>query len=184
MQERTLRYEGWPVVAASAAAVFSVSTFFFTFPVFLKPLADEFSWSREAIASAYGAMTLASALSAPLIGFLFDRRGPRWICGPCLAFAGCAFALLGLLPPTLWVWYAVFALIGLASAGSSAVVYARVISSWFDERRGQALAVMIAGSAVGGIVTPPIAHALIDAAGWRVAYLMLGWPIPILAVPI
>ena len=183
-REGTLHYEGWAVVAASAIAVFFVSIFFFTFPLFLKPLADEFSWSREAIAAAYAAMTLASALSAPVIGLLVDRCGPRWICAVCLTVAGSAFASLGILTDRLWVWYGVFALIGAASAGTSSVVYSRVICSWFDEHRGRALAIMIAGSALGGIVVPPFAQALIDAAGWRNAYLALGVGIPILAVPV
>ena len=183
-REETLRYEGWPVVAASSIAVFFVSIFFFTFPVFLKPLSNEFSWSREAIATAYAAMTLASALAAPAIGFLVDRYGPRWICSVCLTVAGGAFASLGVLTKHLWLWYGVFALIGVASAGTSAVVYSRVICSWFDELRGRALAVMIAGSAVGGIVIPPIAQALIDGAGWRNAYLTLGAGLPLLSVPV
>ena len=181
--EGTLHYEGWAVVGASAIAVFSVSIVFFTFSVFLKPLSDEFSWSREATSAAYAAMTLASALSAPALGFLADRWGARWICSVCLTVTGAGFALLGTLGDRLWVWYGAFALIGIASAGTSSVVYSRVICGWFDQHRGQALAVMIAGSALGGIVVPPIAQALIDAAGWRNAYLTLGAGIPIVAVP-
>jgi MFS family permease len=183
-REGTVGYEGWAVVAASAIAVFFVSTFFFTFPVFLKPLIAEFSWSREATSAAYAAMTLASALSAPVVGFLVDRWGPRWICSVCLAVAGCAFASLGLLTDRIWAWYGAFALVGAASAGTSAVVYSRVICSWFDAHRGRALAVMIAGSALGGIVVPPVAQALIDAVGWRNACLTIGLGIPALAVPV
>jgi MFS family permease len=183
-REGTLSYEGWAVAAACSIAVFFVSIFFFTFPVFLKPLSSEFSWSRQAISTAYAAMTMASALSAPVVGFLVDRWGPRWICAACLTVAGCAFASLGLLTDRLWVWYAAFATIGVVSAGTSSVVYSRVICSWFDEHRGRALAVMIAGSALGGIVVPPMAQALIDVAGWRTAYLTLGAGIPILAVPV
>ncbi len=184
MEEARPGYEGWPVVAASATGVFFVTMVFFTFPVFLKPLADEFSWSREAISSAYAVMTLASAISAPLIGALVDRWGPRWICGPCLLIAGAAFASLALLANRLWHLYAVFAIIGLASAGSSPVVYSRVIASWFDRRRGQALAVMIAGSALGAIIVPPIAQALIDGAGWRNVYVILGAAMPLIGVPV
>lgn len=172
------------MVAASATGVFFVTMVFFTFPVFLKPLAAEFSWSREAISSAYAVMTLASAISAPLIGLLLDRSGTRWICGPCLIVTGGAFASLALLTPGLWHLYSIFAVVGLASAGSSPVVYSRVIASWFDERRGQALAVMIAGSALGAIVVPPIAQAVIDVAGWRTAYLILGCAIPLVGVPV
>jgi MFS family permease len=184
MEEGRSSYEGWPVVAACATGVFFVTLVIFTFPVFLKPLADEFSWSREAISSAYAVMPLASAASAPLIGLLIDRWGPRWICGPCLLITGATFASLALLTNGLWHLYVVFAIIGLASAGSSPVVYSRVIASWFDQRRGQALAVMIAGSALGAVIVPPIAQALIDVAGWRTVYLVLGIAIPLIGVPV
>src|SRR5688572_932337 len=173
-EESNLRYEGWRVVAATGIGVFFASLFLYTFPVFLRPLADEFSWSREAISAAYAAMTLASAISAPVVGHLFDRRGPGWICGPCMAVAACAFASLAVLTPRLWHLYAVFALVGLAVTGTSYVVYSRVVSGWFDARRGLALASMVASSGVGGIVFPPAAQALITLTGWRTAYLILG----------
>ncbi len=182
--EARASYAGWPVVGGSATGVFFMGMVFFTFPVFLKPLAEEFSWSREAISAAYAVMTLASAVSAPLLGLLIDRWGPRWICGPCLMMTGAAFASLALLTPGLWHLYAVFIVIGLASAGSSPVMYSRVIASWFDTRRGQALAVVIAGSALAGIVMPPVAQRLIDVTGWRNVYLILGGAIPLLGVPV
>jgi MFS family permease len=129
-------------------------------------------------------MTLASALSAPLVGHLFDRLGPKWICGPSLTVAGCAFASLMWLTPRLWHLYAVFGLIGLATTGASYIVYSRVIASWFDVRRGLALAIMIASSGAGGMVFPSAAQALIDLMGWRHAYLALGVVSPLIGVPI
>ena len=183
-EESNPRYEGWRVVGATGAGVFLVSSFFFSFPVFLKPLSEEFSWSREAVSAAYAAMTLASALSAPLVGLLFDRSGPRWICGPSLTVAGFAFASLAWLTPRLWHLYVVFGLIGLATTGASYIVYARVVATWFDARRGLALAVMIACSGAGGMVYPPAAQALIDLVGWRNAYLALGAVSPVIGAPI
>jgi MFS family permease len=183
IEESNPRYEGWRVVAGTGVGVFLVSSFFFTFPVFLKPLSEAFSWSREAVSAAYAAMTLASAFTAPFIGHLVDRSGPRWVSGPCLTVAGCSFASLALLTPLLWHLYAVFALIGLATTGASYIVYSRVIATWFDARRGMALAVMIASSGAGGMVFPPVAQALIDLVGWRSAYLAVGIVSPVLGLP-
>ena len=45
------RYQGWRVVAASSVGVFVGfgSLLVYTFGIFLKPLAEQFSWSREAV---------------------------------------------------------------------------------------------------------------------------------------
>ena len=53
MTENDPRYEGWRVVGASGLGVFIASLHIYTFPVFLKPLSEEFAWSREEVATAY-----------------------------------------------------------------------------------------------------------------------------------
>jgi MFS family permease len=155
-----------------------------TFPVLLKPLTDEFSWSREAVSRAYAAMTLAVAVSAPVVGQLVDRVGPRRVVGPLLVVPACAFASLALLTANLWHLYAVFLVIGLAVPGNSPVVYSRVVASWFDDRRGLALAVIFASAGVGGIVHPAVGHALIGAFGWRTTCFTLGCVVLLIGLPI
>ena len=50
--------------------------------------------------------------------------------------------------------------------------YAKAISAWFDDRRGLALGVAMAGVGLGAIIMPQIA--LIELVGWRSAYVGLG----------
>jgi MFS family permease len=174
---------GWQVAAASSIGVLFGTTAFVSFAVFFKPLSLEYGWSREAIAAAFGTMTLAAALSAPLAGLLSDRFGPLWICGPCLAIVSVAFASLSALTPSLWHFYLVFTLIGVAMPGTSGVVYSKAVSSWFDERRGTALAIVLASAAVGTMAFPLLAEALIRRVGWRAAYLALGSTGLVVGVP-
>lgn len=176
--------EGWRVTAAAAAGVFCTTTFVLTFSILLKPLADEFAWSREAVSSAFASMTLATAVSAPLVGHLVDRWGPRVVVGPLMLVAACAFTSLAALTPHLWHLYAIYALIGVAVPGNSPVVYSRVMASWFDRRRGVALSLVFASAGVGAIVHPAIGHALVAAYGWRIACLLLGVVILAVGVPI
>jgi MFS family permease len=184
VNEDSLRYQGWRAVAGSGVGVFFGSAFVLTFAVLLKPLSEEFSWSREAVSSAFAAMTVSIAVSSPVVGLLADRFGPRPIAGPSLMLAACAFASLSALTASLWHLYAVYVLIGLASAGTSIVVYSRIISGWFDRRRGVAFAAMISSIAVGGIVNPPALQALVAAVGWRRACLVSGAIIAAIGVPI
>jgi MFS family permease len=128
-------------------------------------------------------MTLSVAVSMPLIGHLVDRQGPTGIASPSLMLAAAAFASLSVLTANLWHLYAVYVVIGLAFAGTSPVVYSRVVSGWFDRRRGMALGAVIASAGVGAIVHPPVMQALIRAAGWRVACLVYGLVIVAVGVP-
>lgn len=51
-------------------------------------------------------------------------------------------------------------------------------------RRGLALSLVMAGSATGAMIFPPLAQALITSAGWRNAYFILGGMVLILGLPL
>jgi MFS family permease len=184
VDENRLSYAGWPVVAACSVGVFFATVPIHTFGVFLQPLCDQFSWSRESASSAYGTLTLLAAVSAPCLGWLLDRFGARRVSLPSLALSGLAVASLSLLTAELWQLRATFGLLGLVMMGASPIAYSRAIFGWFDARRGRALGVMLAGAAVSGIVLPPTARALIDITGWRLAWLALGLGTLLVALPI
>lgn len=171
-------------MAASSIGVFFSVLQFYTFAVFLKPLAGEFSWSREEVSSAFGLMAAMVAVSSPLLGHLFDRLGVRRIVGPCLALVGCTIASLSMLTPRQWHLYLMFAILGVAGSGASALPHSRAVATWFDRRRGMALALVMAGGSVGTMVHPPVAQALIRLAGWRGAYLAMGGLILAAGLPI
>jgi MFS family permease len=174
VDEGSLRYEGWRVVAASSVSLFLGSLLVYTSAVFLKPLSEEFSWSREAVSFAFGLAPLMFALCSVPFGYLLDRLGPRAVVWPCLTVFGGGLASLSLLTPHLWHLYAVFVVLGIVAPGISTIAYGRAVSSWFTRRRGLALAVAICGGSIGGLVHPPAVQALIRFTGWRTAYLTLG----------
>ena len=181
-----LRYEGWRVAIASGIGVFVsfASLLVYTFGIFLKPLADEFSWSREAISAAFGIAAMTVAICSPPLGYLLDRFGPRRVIVPCVTIFGCAFASLSLLTPQLWHLYLVFVILGIVGNGTAQMAYTRAVSSWFDDRRGMALAVLLSGGAIGAMVLPPAAQALIDRLGWRGAALALGMMVLGIGLPV
>jgi predicted MFS family arabinose efflux permease len=183
--ELNLRYEGWRVAIASSVGVFVsfASLLVYTFGIFLKPLAEEFGWSRAAVSTAFGIAAMTVAVCSPPLGYLLDRVSPRRILVPCMAVFGCAFASLALLTPHLWHLYATFFVIGIVANGTAQMAYTRAVSSWFVKRRGMALAVVMSGGAVGSMVLPPIAEALIEHVGWRRACVMLGGMVLVIGLP-
>lgn len=182
--ERTWHYDGWLVAFASAVGIFCWSLPPFSFAVFLKPISDEFGWSRQSVSALIGVSAMVSAICSAPIGYLIDRVGARRVVLPSLAAAGLVFASRAFLEPPFWHLVVLFGLSGLVGMGTSPVAYGRLLASWFDERRGQALGFAIAGGALGAMVHPPLAQALIDAGGWRSAHLVLGGVMLVLGLPI
>jgi MFS family permease len=183
--EDDLSYEGWRVAGAASVGVFVsfASLLVYTFGTFLKPLSEDFSWSREAVSAAFGIAAMTVAACSPPLGILLDRYGARRIIVPSLVIFGGAFASLALLTPHLWHLYAVFVVIGIVGNGTAQMAYTRAVASWFERRRGTALAVMLAGGATGAMILPPIAQALVDRRGWRAACAVLGGTVLVVGLP-
>src|ERR1700722_4613423 len=186
LTENSIRYPGWRVAMASSACVFVsfASLLVYTFGIFLKPLAAEFGWSRQAISAAFGLAALAVAACSPPLGLLLDRFPARRIILPCLTIFGMAFASLSLLTRHLWHLYAVFIVLGIVGNGTAHLAYSRAISTWFQARRGVAFAVLMTGGALGAMVLPLVAQALIGAVGWRAAFAILGAMVLAIGLPV
>ena len=174
--EGSLQYPGWRVAVASAGCVFVsfASLLVFTFSVFLKPITLEFGWSRESASLAFGIAAMTVAACSPPLGLLLDRFPARRIVLPCITVFGCAFASLSLMSSHLWQFYATFFVLGVVGNGTAQLAYSRAITTWFRERRGAAFAALMTGSAMGAMIWPPIAQALIGAFGWRNTTVILG----------
>ena len=185
-RESSPDYYGWRVVLAAHFGVMVSfgSLFVFTFGIFLKPLSAEFGWSREAVSGAFGFAAMAVAVCSPLLGRWLDRYDPRRIILPCMAVFGIGFASLAFLTPHIWHLYAVFILLGAVGNGTTQMGYSRAVSSWFGQRRGFALAIIMAGVGVGSIVFPVMAQAVISRWGWRAAYIVLGAIVLLFGIPL
>lgn len=167
-------YAGWRVVWACAAGSFFAGIPLQTYAIFLRPVADQFGWTRQSASTGYAMLALVAAIAAPLVGRVIDRFGARRVIIPALAITGLALMSLSALTSSLAHFYVVCGVIGLAVIGASPVAYSRVIFGWFDAHRGRALGTMLAGGMVSAIVLPPITVSLIGALGWRTAWLVLG----------
>jgi MFS family permease len=145
----------------------------FTFGAFVKPLGERFGWSRGRISLAFTLAALMVAAFSPILGKLIDRFGVRRVLLPCAAIYCAAFTSLSI-AGSLAAFYAAYVAMGIVGNGSAHLAWARVISSAFDERRGLALATMMAGVGAGAIGIPPLTTWLIASAGWKDACLSLG----------
>jgi MFS family permease len=156
----------------------------FTFGVFLKPITEDLGLSRGAFSMALTVHAAIAAIVLPIIGWLVDRWGARRIMLPGLfvyALATASYALIQA-SPLLFI-FLIFALTGLVGGVQSPIPYAAVIAKWFDQHRGLALGIGTAGVGLGVVVMPQVAALLIDAFGWRLAYVGLAVAVLLVAFP-
>src|SRR5579875_2177885 len=173
------------LITACCGVFFSfASIVVYTFGVFLKPLAGTFHWSRTQVSLAFTLAALTVAVCSPFIGRLLDRFPARRVVLPCTIVYAAVFGSLAFLTSHLWHLYAVFIVLGIVGNGTTQLGYARVVSAWFDEKRGRALAAVMAGSGFGSMVFPPVAQFIISHYGWRTAYAVLGALILLVGIPL
>src|SRR2546421_8372712 len=145
-----------------------------TYAVFLLPLEREFGWSRSELTSVYSIYLLVNGFTAPLVGLLCDRFGPRWVYGAGVACLGVAFFLAARLA-SLWQFYLfVGALVGLGVSLNGMVPGSALLARWYREKLSSALGIAFSAVGVGTIVFVPLAQYLVADYGWRVAYRVLG----------
>jgi MFS family permease len=176
LHEADLHYRGWRVVLAASLGVMGGfgSLFVFTFAVFVKPLGAQFGWSREAISAGFAIAAVTLGVVSPFLGRWLDRFGPRRIILTCVVVFSCGIASLALLHAQVWQFYLTCLLLGLVGNGAAHLAYSRSISTWFQQRLGLALAVVMVGAGLGAMILPLFAQSMISAFGWRVAYAALG----------
>jgi MFS family permease len=179
-------YYGWRVVLAACLGVMAGfgSLFVYTFSVFVKPLAAEFGWSREAISSGFAIAAVTLGIISPLLGRWIDRFGPRRIILICMTVYGLAIASLSLLHSRLWQFYLTCFVLGVVGNGAAHLAFSRSISTWFQRRLGVALAFVMVGAGLGAMILPVVAQSIISRDGWRAAYASLGGLALLLGLPL
>ncbi|AHE55483.1 MFS transporter [Sphingomonas sanxanigenens] len=138
-----------------------------------EPLAREFGWSRTEISAAVSIMMLATAACMPIAGRLIDTLGARRVLIPSvLLLAGCMIGL-GFVQ-AYWQFIALYVAIGTIAVGSNSTAYMRIITGWFDHRRGLAIGIAGSGTGLGFAYVPVLTQALVADMGWRAGYIGLG----------
>lgn len=178
-------FYGWVIALASGVGLAcGIATFVAaTFPIFVGPISAEFGWSQGAAFNAPLVITLALVLSAAWTGGLVDRLGPRKVILFAFAAEALIVASFYFQDASPYSFYARYFFLGTLALGTTHIAFARLVSLWFDRRRGLALGVALTGVGVGGIVLPIVSQLLIQSIGWRAAYLWLAGGLLIFTLP-
>jgi MFS family permease len=145
-----------------------------TFTVFLLPISNTFGWDRAQTVSVYSIGMLSVGLAAPFVGRLFDHSGPRAVYAIGVILIGAGFSAAAF-AQQLWQLQVCAGLaVGLGGACLGQVTGSLLVSRWFGPRLPTALAVVASSMGAGVLLLVPLAQILVDYAGWRGAYHILG----------
>ena len=138
-------------------------------------------WSRTALTGAYSVGLLVSALAAPLAGRWLDRHGPRGLMSLGSA-VGAVLLLVWASVEDLWVFYLVWAGIGLAMAATLYEPAFAVLAKWFERRRAQALLLVTLAGGLASTIFLPLSAWLVGEQGWRGALFVLAAILALLTI--
>lgn len=164
----------WPVVLAAMVGMSFSSLAPASLGLFIEPLTEEFGWSRAQISLGLTIYALFAVPFSPLVGALVDRRGSRRIAIPGIVLTACAFASFSLANGSIAQWIGLWLFYATVALAIKSTVWSAAVSSLFSASRGLALAFVFCGTAISQTASPLLARWLIDANGWRNAYLWLG----------
>ena len=168
-------FYGWTVVATVCLTSFTAVVFFNPIlGVFVPALEAEFHWSRASIAAAIAIGSLAAAVASPLVGWVVDRWGGRWVVtGAGLAMAASLGALAGL--HSLWQLYLFFGLgrgLSMTAVSNSGFI---VVSNWFIRGRSLVVGIVTVAQRIGMGFLPVYVALVISTTGdWRNGWIALG----------
>jgi MFS transporter, OFA family, oxalate/formate antiporter len=170
---RSRIFHGWFVVAAAFAVTFVGFGSAYTFSAFVAPLQEDFAASRGSVSLVFSLAGFLYFGLGVVTGPLADRWGARPLAIVGMILLGLGLALASAARSLTEVYVAYGLGVGLG-VGCSYVPALGTVQRWFVRRRGLASGLAVSGIGVGTLVMPPLAAALIDALGWRGAYLVLG----------
>ncbi|MFC1929044.1 MFS transporter [Chloroflexota bacterium] len=166
-------FYGYIIVLAAFFILMIVFGAEISFGVFLKPLLDEFGWTRTVISGAYSLKMVLSGVFAIVAGRLCDRFGPRLVVTCCGFFVGLSYLLMSQIS-TIWQIYLIYGVLLSMGAVGCMVPLLSTVARWFVKRRGLANSIVMSGNSVGMIIMPTLANQLISTYSWRFSYVIIG----------
>jgi MFS family permease len=163
----------WAILAvASLLFFFITAATFSSLGGVLYVMSSELRWSQSAIGTCYAILGLTCGLSSPLPAFLMRRLGT---CATMTAGAGVLAAgfLLATLAHGLPVLMVATGLLGLGFTLTANIPGVYLLASWFPGSTPRVMGAYFMAGGMGAVAGPPLINALVQAAGWRVHWLLM-----------
>ena len=171
------------VTVLSTVQIVSWGCLYYAFAALQSSITAETGWSGVAVTGAFSASQLVAGAVGIWVGRHIDAFGPRRVmtAGSLLALPGLTMVALA---PDLAVFYAGWVVTGAAMAGTLYPPAFAALTHWGGVRRVRALTTLTLVAGLASTVFAPLASALDDLLGWRLAYLVLLAGLVVVTVPL
>jgi MFS family permease len=167
-------FYGYVIVAASFIILLVSWGSQYSFGVFLKPMLDDFGWTRAATSGAYSLNMILTGVFGILAGRLADRFSPRLVLSICGALIGLGYFLLSRVG-AIWQLYLVYGVLISLGVSGMYVPLLSTVARWFIKKRGLASGIVVSGIGIGVVIIPPLANLLISNYSWRTSFAIIGF---------
>jgi MFS family permease len=162
--------------------IVSWGVLYYAFPVLAPTIAADTGWPIATITAAFSTGLVVSALVGIWSGRLLDRIGPRPVmtAGSVVAVP----AVLGIATaPSLPVFFAGWALAGVAMAATLYPPAFAALTRWWGHRRLRALTALTLLAGLASTIFAPLTATLLGHVGWRHTYLVLAVALAVVTIP-
>lgn len=163
----------WTIVMPCFLGLMLIAAHSHSLGVIIGPLEREFGWSRAQISAGGLIISVMGLLVSPVIGAAVDRIGARRIALFGVLFYCAMLSTLSLASSAIASWWGLWVLVSLGTMSILPVVWLAAINGFFRKSRGMAMAIAMSGSGMGAAVWPFLTNTLVEALGWRLAYVAL-----------
>jgi MFS family permease len=178
------RFYGWRITWALALTqTVGYGVLYYAFSVLVKPMEGELGWTRAQTSLAFSLALLFEGFLAHPIGRWVDKHGARGLMTLGSILGSLCIAAWSQVT-NLWLFYAVWVGIGVASAMVLYPVAFTVLAVWFKRLRSKAMLVVTLTAGLASTIFIPLCTFLVTAWGWRDALVILALLLALTTIPV
>lgn len=165
-------FYGWYIVVAGILMNAIGSGLMSILAVFLPAISKANGYSQTQVSSIIAFITVGSIIGGMFLGKMVQNSSKRKIVLIFGAMEAVLIACMGIvhLLPAL---YALSLMVGIATVMANAMTMPTLITTWFEEKRGLAMGIMMSGIGLGSAVIVPILSPIIASKGYETGFFWL-----------
>ena len=178
-------YYGWVILVIGATGgILTSPGQTYAISVFIDYFIEELDVSRGLVSTLYTLGTLGGSFALPFVGRQIDQRGVRSIIVVVSALLGITCVYMGYVQNAVMLGIGFF-LLRMLGQGSLGLVSKNAINQWWVRRRGFVMGLTgVATALLGSGSFPGLITWMIGLYGWRTSYILLGFGVLAIMVPL